>query len=140
MNDYNSSELHRMASSIAKLVTTVTEIIEAKVQAASRAAEQAQPPAPAQVATYDPIMTKRQLAAHVHVSVRTIDSWLQRGYLPHYKIGKIVRFRLSSEAEAEPAEFFWGRAQCGGLFFRLGGPVLCTTIRLGSLSAVSCTD
>ena len=99
MND--ALELRRLADSIAGLVATITENINAKVQMATHDAAQAQPQQPPQppttveVATYDPVLTKRQLAAHFQVSLRTIDNWCQKGHLPHYKIGKIVRFKLS---------------------------------------------
>src|SRR5208282_4911842 len=98
----NASELHRLADSIAGLVETITEIINSAVQMAARGDVQAQAgalqpqsPATVQVATYDPVLTKRQLAAHLQVSLRTIDNWCQKGHLPHYKVGKIVRFKLS---------------------------------------------
>jgi excisionase family DNA binding protein len=98
----NASELHRLADSITGLVAAITEIISMKVKTATHDGVQTQadaiqsrPPATVQVATYDQVLTKRQLAAHFQVSVRTIDNWIQKGYLPHYKIGRMVRFRLS---------------------------------------------
>ena len=97
----NSQELRQLADSIAGLVAAITEIINAKVQTATHEAVQVQPPQPPQpqttveAATYDPVLTKRQLAAHLQVSLRTIDNWYQKGHLPHYKIGRMVRFRLS---------------------------------------------
>jgi excisionase family DNA binding protein len=102
-----TSDLRRLNAQIATLATTITDIIKAQVQAtataaataAMTAAAQAKPPAgpPAttQAMPYDPVLTKRQLAAHFQVSARTIDNWCQRGYLPYYKVGKVVRFRLS---------------------------------------------
>jgi excisionase family DNA binding protein len=91
----NSRELRRLADSIAGLVAAITEIINAKVQTATNDAVQVQPPTTVEAATYDPVLTKRQLAAHFQVSLRTIDNWCQKGHLPHYKIGRMVRFRLS---------------------------------------------
>jgi excisionase family DNA binding protein len=95
LNMKNSAELHRLANSIAGLATTITEIISMKIQTATHDAMQSQPPTTVQVATYDPFLTKRQLAKHFQVSGRTIDNWCQMGHLPHYKIGRMVRFRLS---------------------------------------------
>lgn len=97
----NSVELHRLTDSIAGLVATVTEIIDTKLQGTMQRTalvpppQGAQTPKTVQMTTFDPIMTKRQLATHLQVSMRTIDNWCQRGHLPHYKIGKVVRFRLS---------------------------------------------
>jgi excisionase family DNA binding protein len=95
----SSPEIKRLADSIAGLVTAITDMIKMQVQDATHAAVQAKPMAepcsPAPATLYDPVMTKRQLAAHLHVSLRTIDNWQKKGYLPYYKIGKIVRFKLS---------------------------------------------
>ncbi len=111
----NSPELHRLADSIAGLVATITEIVNAKVQTATHDAVPAQPqpllqpPAIVEVATHDPVLTKRQLATHFQVSLRTIDNWCQNGYLPHYKIGKVVRFRLGviQEVARRAGENLW---------------------------------
>jgi len=78
----NSQELRRLADSIAGLVAAPTEIINAKVQIAIRDITPSRPPATVQVAAYDPWLTRTQLAAHLHVSLRTIESWKQQGYLP----------------------------------------------------------
>jgi excisionase family DNA binding protein len=91
----NSSEAHRLANSIAGLVASITEIINAKVAASTDVLVQVRPPVPTSVAPYDPILTKRQLAAHMQVSLRTVQNWMEKGSLPYYKIGKTVRFRLS---------------------------------------------
>lgn len=88
----NSPEIQRFARSIADLVATITEILSAKVQAS---VQEAAPASPQATAAYDPILTKRQLAMHLHVSARTIGMWTEKRYLPHYKIGRAVRFRLS---------------------------------------------
>jgi excisionase family DNA binding protein len=91
----NPSQIHHLANSITGLVASITEIINAKVQASTDAAAQKQSPVQTPVANYDPLLTKRQLAAHMQVSVRTIDHWKEKGCLPYYKIGRVVRFRLS---------------------------------------------
>ena len=98
-----TSDLRRLNAQIATLATTITDIIKAEVQAtataAATAAATAKPPAAqaanAQATPYDPVLTKRQLALHFQVSARTIENWCQRGYLSYYKVGKVVRFRLS---------------------------------------------
>lgn len=40
-------------------------------------------------------ITKRDLSRRLGKSLRTIDSWMQRGLLPYYKIGHTVSFRWS---------------------------------------------
>ena len=81
-----------MVNSISALVTTNTEIINAKVQAAAHGASEAQPQAGG---TFELILTKRQLAARLNVSQRTIDNWIKKRCVPYYRIGRMVRFRLS---------------------------------------------
>lgn len=91
----NSKELRHLADSIAGLVATITEIINTKVQTATHDAARLQPPTTVQVASYDPWLTRPQLAAHLQVSLRTIENWRRQGYLPHYKAGRLVRYKLS---------------------------------------------
>ena len=79
LNMNNSSEVHRLANSIAGLVTAITEIITTKLRATTDAAVQPQPPTPTPVAIYDPILTRQQLAAHFQVSLRTVGAWINKG-------------------------------------------------------------
>ncbi len=39
-------------------------------------------------------LTKIEVAELLRLTPRAIDSWMARGLLPYYKIGKTVRFRL----------------------------------------------
>jgi predicted DNA-binding transcriptional regulator AlpA len=39
------------------------------------------------------LLVKRQVAAKIQRSVRTIDAWMRQGKLPYLKIGKTVLFR-----------------------------------------------
>ena len=76
----NSAELRRLADSISNLATSITQITEAKVRAACYKAAPVQPvqsslsslpPSAVELATDDPIATKRQLTAHFRISMRT---------------------------------------------------------------------
>jgi excisionase family DNA binding protein len=40
------------------------------------------------------LLTKGQCAEYCQVRIRTIDNWMKRGFIPYYKIGKAVRFRI----------------------------------------------
>ena len=51
-------------------------------------------------------ITRKQLAAHCGLSVRSIDDLTRSGVLPHYKIGKSVRYDLA-EVEATLRERFY---------------------------------
>ena len=41
----------------------------------------------------DSLDTKRELAARLRRSTRTVDDWMRKGKLPYIKIGKSVLFR-----------------------------------------------
>ncbi len=41
----------------------------------------------------DSLDTKRELAARLRRSTRTVDDWMRKGKLPYIKIGKTVLFR-----------------------------------------------
>ena len=47
-----------------------------------------------QVEFFDNLMNKHDLARFLRVSIAFINDWLPRG-LPHYKLGRSVRFRRS---------------------------------------------
>jgi excisionase family DNA binding protein len=38
--------------------------------------------------------TRKQLATRYAVSLRTIDEWMSRGWIPFLKVGKCIRFSL----------------------------------------------
>jgi excisionase family DNA binding protein len=43
----------------------------------------------------DDLLIKREVAAKLKRSVRTIDAWMREGKLPYFKVGRTVRFRWS---------------------------------------------
>jgi excisionase family DNA binding protein len=40
----------------------------------------------------DQHITKKEMAARMQVTTRTIDAWMSRGFVPFRKIGRTVRF------------------------------------------------
>jgi len=42
-----------------------------------------------------PYLTKTQVAQLFGITVRTLELWMRRGFLPFLKIGRAVRFRQS---------------------------------------------
>ena len=98
----NSPEIHRLANSIAGLVTVITELINAKVKEANAARVAVDAVLPQQVS--QPIVlegwvSKKGVAEHFNISVRSIDNWMKRGMLPYIRTGKSVRFKLSEAEE-----------------------------------------
>jgi excisionase family DNA binding protein len=56
------------------------------------------------------IVTRAGLAEHTALSLRYVDTLTQNGTLPHFRIGKSVRYSLS-EVEAVLREKFYVRAK-----------------------------
>jgi len=56
------------------------------------------------------IVTRKELAAHCRLSLRTIDELTRNGSLPFFKIGKSIRYDLV-ETEAALRERFHVRAR-----------------------------
>lgn len=85
------SDTKRLADAAAALAATILEIIDKRLQAQPGVTFQNQ-----QILqkVSEPFVTKQQAAKHFQVSLRTIDNWLNRGFLPHYKIGRMVRVKL----------------------------------------------
>lgn len=47
----------------------------------------------------DDLLIKREVAAKLRRSVRTIDAWMREGKLPYFKVGRTVMFRWSDVLE-----------------------------------------
>lgn len=84
------SQLKRLNEAFSALASVITEIITERFQTVASLKEQRHAEQ-----TIEPGLTKMQVAKLLQVNVRTIDAWMSRGYLPHYKIGRNVRFRIS---------------------------------------------
>lgn len=74
------------------------------------AASSTLPTAPAQdalpsEAVTQRLLTKAQVAAYVQCTSRCVDNWMKQGYLPYFKIGRSVRFKLA-DVDAHLAEYF----------------------------------
>lgn len=44
------------------------------------------------------MVSKKEIAKHFGVSIPTVDRWIKAG-VPHYKIGKLVRFEIEEVKE-----------------------------------------
>ena len=40
------------------------------------------------------LLTKAEVAAYAQCTTRCIDNWMKLGYLPYFKIGRTVRFKI----------------------------------------------
>ena len=53
----------------------------------------------------DEMLTKRELAAKLKVTIRTIENWQRDGFLPYIKISSVVLFHWSEVLEHLKANF-----------------------------------
>jgi excisionase family DNA binding protein len=84
------SETNRLANAVAGVAATITEIIDARMQQLGMAIE-----SKIAMRTIEPLLNRKQAAEHFQVTIRTIENWSRAGYLPYYKVGSEVRYRLS---------------------------------------------
>lgn len=106
-----TSETKRLADAVANIATTIAEIIETRLQTTGSGLEQRLQASGNMLEqkiarrTIQPIVKKKEAAAYFGVTVRSIDNWMKRGYLPYYKIGYCVRIPMH-DAES------WLREKC----------------------------
>jgi excisionase family DNA binding protein len=84
------SEINRLANAVAGVAATITEIIDARMQQLGMVIE-----SKIAMRTIEPLLNRKQAAKHFQVTIRTIENWSRSGYLPYYKVGSEVRYRLS---------------------------------------------
>jgi excisionase family DNA binding protein len=95
-----------LAEAIDALAVVIAQVITERVRRIEEATDRKLADLPARAA--DPVLTKRELAARLRVTVRTIDGWMKERYLPYLKIGRSVRFRWS-EVDQQLADLEIGR-------------------------------
>lgn len=91
-----SHETEHLQSALTSLATVIAKIITERVDQTLNEVLPVKLPAPSNdKPAEDRILKKKQVAELFQVSTRTVDSWMVLGYLPHWKIGRNVRFRMS---------------------------------------------
>jgi len=87
---------------VAGLAAAIAEIIEATVRQTwdkqLEGAVQLEQIEPASIR--ESWVTKKVVAKHFGITLRTIDNWMKRGLLPHIRMGRNVRFKLCDVDEA----------------------------------------
>jgi excisionase family DNA binding protein len=44
----------------------------------------------------DGLLSKKEVAARLRISPRTLDQWMRKKRVPFFKVGKTVRFRFAA--------------------------------------------
>jgi excisionase family DNA binding protein len=47
-----------------------------------------------------PLMSEREVALYLKVSIRTVISWRQQGFIPYFRIGRSIRYSRTSLDQA----------------------------------------
>jgi len=98
----NSSDNKRLAEAVENLATTITEIIEKKIRNMAEATSVGAPSFGG-IHTLTPTqgwVGKKEAAAHLKISTRSLDNWMKKGLIPYIRIGGRVRLKLSEVDEA----------------------------------------
>lgn len=92
----NSSPEHqRLAETLTQLVEAIGSLVGKKIEeSVKKTAPAASPQRAYEVINPERVLNKQEMAEYLGVSLRTVDNWIHRGQLPHWRIGKCVRFRL----------------------------------------------
>ncbi len=53
----------------------------------------------------DVMLTKRELAERLKMTVRTVENWQRRGFLPYMKVGRMVLFHWPDVLEHLKSRF-----------------------------------
>jgi hypothetical protein len=104
----NISDTKRLADAIDSLAVTMMGIVGERLKAIADAQER-------RIArqTVEPMLTKKQVADHSQVDVRTITIWLERGYLSYCKASHSVRFKGTDVQKYWDARFRVTRGRPG---------------------------
>lgn len=97
-----ASDTKRLAEAVANIATTIAQIIEVKVREALAGAQAAASKLDGinMLTAAEAWVGKKEAAAHLKISLRTLNSWMKKGVIPHMRIGRGVRFKLSEVDEA----------------------------------------
>ena len=90
----------RVADAIDALAVTLMEIMGDRLKAIAEAQER-------RIAeqSWEPMLTKKQLGERFQIDVRTVTSWMKKGYLPYYGATHSVRFKWSEVQKYWEARF-----------------------------------
>ena len=96
MND--TFNVSRLEEAVSRLATTITEVIDFKVKQLALAK------IPRGASVCDAIQKisqtekwvgKKEAAEHLKISLRSLDNWMRKRYIPYIRLGRSVRFKLS---------------------------------------------
>jgi excisionase family DNA binding protein len=96
------SDDKRLAEAVENLAATITEIIEWKIRTRAEAAKPIEPKTSGidRLTPSQGWVGKKEAAAHLKISLRSLGNWMKKGLIPYIRIGRGVRLKLSEIDEA----------------------------------------
>jgi len=85
----NGPETKRLTDAIDALASVIAEIITERVRNLEAESDRRIRELPAKVV--DPVLTKKELAQRLRISVRTVDAWMKRRYLPYMRTNDFLQ-------------------------------------------------
>jgi excisionase family DNA binding protein len=98
----NSADAKKLGQAVESLASTIIEIIESRLSQFAEEGKLLQPQHLAAQSTTESEgwVGQKEAAAHLKISRRTLYDWMQKGVIPHIRLGRGVRFKLREVDEA----------------------------------------
>jgi excisionase family DNA binding protein len=98
----NQADTRRLTEALANIATSIVEIIEVRIRekAAGERAAGSVHGGINMLTLAERWVGKKEAAGHLKISLRTLSNWMNKGVIPHIRIGRGVRFKLSEVDEA----------------------------------------
>ncbi len=109
----NSVDAKRLGQAVESLASTIIEIIDSRLRHFAEEAKLLQPEHLAKQRTPESEgwVDQKAAAEHLKISRRTLYDWMRKGVIPHVRLGRGVRFRLSDVDETMKRRY-----RGGGMF------------------------
>jgi len=98
----NSVDANKLGQAVESLASTIIEIIESRLRQFNDEGKRHQPDEPTflRAVGSEGWVDQKAAAEHLKISRRTLYDWMQKGVIPHVRLGRGVRFKLSDVDEA----------------------------------------
>jgi excisionase family DNA binding protein len=91
----------KLRQAVESLAATIVEIIESRLRHLAEREKLLQPEHLAKTRSeWEGWVDQKTVVEHLKVSRRTLFNWMQKGEIPHVRLGRGLRFRLSDVDEA----------------------------------------
>src|SRR5262245_13418299 len=98
----NSVDVKSLGRAVESLASTIIELLESRLRQFAEEGKLHRPDHQGTQPTSESEswVDQKGTAEHLQISRRTLYDWMQKGVIPHVRLGRSVRFRLSDVDEA----------------------------------------